>query len=298
MSRAKRQHFVPRFYLKNFAHSSSSLFSYDKTNDSVVETNVNDIALGKNFYELEGLENGLIEKSLSKNENKFSNAYHELIEEKEISKLSQESVTHFFFFMALQILRTLNHRLDLQNALSKAYDKMFSQIANDFLKKKGSRLAGHVRVSPDPEEAKLMQIEMIIETVPLFARILAAKRWWINENFHDVPFWTSDSPVVLYNEVNRELRMGNLGLLSPGIEIHFPLTKDLRLVSYDLNTHLFKRNMLGRFERMHVIWENTLQLMDSSRFVYAPSDNDFERAKKFLSDYPQFRNRMQRMNVY
>jgi hypothetical protein len=284
--------------LKNFAHSSSSLFSYDKTNDSVVETNVNDIALGKNFYELEGLENGLIEKSLSKNENKFSNAYHELIEEKEISKLSQESVTHFFFFMALQILRTLNHRLDLQNALSKAYDKMFSQIANDFLKKKGSRLAGHVRVSPDPEEAKLMQIEMIIETVPLFARILAAKRWWINENFHDVPFWTSDSPVVLYNEVNRELRMGNLGLLSPGIEIHFPLTKDLRLVSYDLNTHLFKRNMLGRFERMHVIWENTLQLMDSSRFVYAPSDNDFERAKKFLSDYPQFRNRMQRMNVY
>lgn len=264
----------------------------------MVETNVNDIALGKNFYELEGLENGLIEKSLSKNENKFSNAYHELIEEKEISKLSQESVTHFFFFMALQILRTLNHRLDLQNALSKAYDKMFSQIANDFLKKKGSRLAGHVRVSPDPEEAKLMQIEMIIETVPLFARILAAKRWWINENFHDVPFWTSDSPVVLYNEVNRELRMGNLGLLSPGIEIHFPLTKDLRLVSYDLNTHLFKRNMLGRFERMHVIWENTLQLMDSSRFVYAPSDNDFERAKKFLSDYPQFRNRMQRMNVY
>jgi hypothetical protein len=230
LSRAKRQHFVPRFYLKNFSHSSS-LFSYDKTNDNLVKTSIKAIALGKNFYELEGLDSGIIENFLSKRESNFSNAYCELLEEKDISKLSQEPINDFFLFMASQMLRTLSFRLELENVLSNVYDKMFFPAANNFLKKKGSTRAGHVGVSADAEEsklAKLIQSQIMIENLPLFARLLAAKKWWIEENFHDVPLWTSDNPVVLRNELNQGRYRGNLGLLSPGIEIHFPLTKDLR----------------------------------------------------------------------
>ena len=244
------------------------------------------------------MKDGLIEEFLSGNESKFRNAYHELINEKDISKLSEESNTHFFLFMALQSVRTLDFRLELENVLSNAYDKMYSKFANRFLKKKGSRLSGHVRVSSDPEEAKLMQSQMIIETVPKLAQILATKKWWINENYHDIPLWTSDNPVVLHNELDLGRYMGNLGLLSPGIEIHFPLTKDLRLFSFDSRTHRLRKSTMGMFERMHVIHENMLQLMHSSRFIYASSDSDFDRARKFLSDYPQFRNRTQRMNMY
>ena len=171
-------------------------------------------------------------------------------------------------------------------------------MANNFLKKEESRLAGHVRVSAEPEEEKLMQLQNMMENLPLFAHILTSKKWWINENFHDIPLWTSDNPVVLRNELNQGRYRGNLGLLSPGIEIRFPLTKNLRLFSFDTRTHVLRRSTMGMFERMHVIWENTLQLQGSTRFVYASSDNDFDRAKKFLSEYPQFRNRMQGMNVY
>jgi hypothetical protein len=236
---AKRQHFVPRFYLKNFSQSSS-LFCYDKTNDNVMKTS-NDIALEKNFYELEGLERGFVENFLSEHENNFSKAYNELIKQKDISKLSQESINDFFLFMASQMLRTLGYRLDLENVLSRVYDKVFSPVANNFLKKEESRLAGHVRVSAEPEEGKLMQLQNMMENLPLFAHILTSKKWWINENFYDIPLWTSDNPVVLRNELNQGRYRGNLGLLSPGIEIHFPLTKNLRLFSFDTRTCIEKK---------------------------------------------------------
>jgi len=231
LSKARRQHFVPRFYLKNFGNPK--IFCYDKSNDKEVKTNVKDIALGKNFYELEDLRGGEIEKFLSENESKFSKAYYEVINKKDISKLSERSFYHFFLFIASQFVRTPTLRLEFENVLSKAYDKMYSKLANDFMKKKGSKLAGHVRLSPDPEAVKLMHAQMILKGVPRFAQILANRKWSIVENHHDIPLWTSDNPLVLHNQLDLGPYMGNLGLLSPGIEIHFPLTKNLRLFSFD-----------------------------------------------------------------
>ncbi len=90
--------------------------------------------------------------------------------------------------------------------------------------------------------------------------------------------------------------MGNLGLLSPGIEIHFPLTKNLCLLSFDPRIHRL-RSPKGMSEH-NVIHENMLQLHYSSRFIYASSNNDFDRARIFLSDYPQFRNPVGHMDAY
>jgi hypothetical protein len=94
MPKARCQHFVPRFYLKNFG--DQKIFCYDKSNDNVVQSNASDIALGKNFYELEGLRGGEIEKFLSHNESKFSKAYYEIRNKKDISKLSDDSSNPFF----------------------------------------------------------------------------------------------------------------------------------------------------------------------------------------------------------
>ncbi len=246
---------------------------------------------------MEDLRGGEIEKFLSENESKFSKAYYEVINKKDISKLSERSFYHFFLFIASQFVRTPALRLEFENVLSKAYDKMYSKLANDFMKKKGSKLAGHVRLSPDPEAVKLMHAQMILKGVPRFAQILANRKWSIVENHHDIPLWTSDNPLVLHNQLDLGPYMGNLGLLSPGIEIHFPLTKNLRLFSFDSRTHVLRTSTMGMFERLHVIHENMLQLRYSSRFIYASSNNDFDRARIFLSDYPQFRSERQHMNV-
>jgi hypothetical protein len=293
MPKARRQHFVPRFYLKNFG--DQKIFCYDKSNDNVVESNANDIALGKNFYELEGLRGGEIEKFLSHNESKFSKAYYEIRNKKDISKLSDDSSNHLFLFIASQLVRTMDLLLELENVSSKVHDKIHSKPTNKSLKEKGSELAGRVRASRDPEVAKAMQTQMIVEQVPEFAAILANKKWIIEKNHQDTPLWTSDNPVALHNRMNLGPSIGNLGLNFPGIEIHFPLTSNLLLLSFDPRTHRLTRNRKGVLDYSNVIFENIqIQLMRSSfRFIYASSDNDFDRARKFLLEKPEFRSRRQ-----
>jgi hypothetical protein len=120
----------------------------------------------------------------------------------------------------------------------------------------------------------------------------------MSENFNNVPVWTSDNPVVLHNQANRGRYDGNLGLQSPGLEVHFPLTKDLHLLSFDIGTTQFKCSTMGMFTRMNIVFENELQLENCSRFVYASSDNDFDIAKRFMLTNPHCRKMKQRTEVY
>lgn len=203
----------------------------------------------------------------------------------------------FFLFIALQFIRTPAIRLDFEKVLFKAYDKMYSQLANEFMKNTGTKHAGHVRISPDPETIKQMHAKMMLEEVPRFAGILARKKWFIHENQYDISLWTSDHPLVLHNDLNLGPYTGNLGLLSPGIEIHFPLTKNLRLLSFDSGTHRLTGSPMEISEH-NVIHENILQLRYSSRFIYGWSNNDFDRARLFLQDYPQFWKPRQDTEVY
>jgi hypothetical protein len=130
LSKARHQHFVPRFYLTNFG--DRKIFCFDKINNKDFETNAGDIALGKNFYEVGGLGVGEIEKFLSVNESKFRNAYYELIDMKDISKLDKNSFQQLFLFIGLQFVRTPVIRLELENVLFKAYDKLYSRLATDY----------------------------------------------------------------------------------------------------------------------------------------------------------------------
>jgi len=113
-----------------------------------------------------GLSAGEIERFLSENESKFSKAYYEVVDEKDISKLCKDLFYQFFLFIGLQFVRTPAIRLEFESVLFKAYDKMYTQLANDFLKKRGSKLAGRVRISADRETIKQMHAKMMLEEVP------------------------------------------------------------------------------------------------------------------------------------
>ena len=175
MTKTKRQHFIPRFYLKSFG---DRLFCYDKLEDRVIPTNIRSIALGKYFYEVEGLDDGLIEKFLAENETKFSRAYYELLGKKDITKLSSESQDSLFRFIAVQFLRTEQYRLQLED--------ITSQALTTFAKKIG-RLPHSLKISYDPATIKVMHIEIILGHSRQSAQIFADKKWEIIEASGDIP---------------------------------------------------------------------------------------------------------------
>jgi len=98
----KRQHYIPQFYLKSF---SQPTYRFDKTNDSIEQRNPRTIGMEKNFYDVNGLPHGTIEDFLSKHDDKFSKAYHRLIETQDLDTLTQEQNTDFFLFLGTQFLR-------------------------------------------------------------------------------------------------------------------------------------------------------------------------------------------------
>ena len=87
MGIVKNQHYVPRFYLKYFASSGSKIFCYDKKVNKSFETNINNIAAEKLFYDLakslaenEGIEDiQHLEKKYSYIESEFAPYYAEFL---------------------------------------------------------------------------------------------------------------------------------------------------------------------------------------------------------------------------
>ena len=52
MTSPKKQHYVPKWYLRNFSSNGKTIYSYDKVNGKSYPTNVNDIAQENCFYDL------------------------------------------------------------------------------------------------------------------------------------------------------------------------------------------------------------------------------------------------------
>lgn len=51
MSKVKRQHYVPRFYLKQWANSNQQIIVLDKSNNRHFTNNIQDVASAKYFYD-------------------------------------------------------------------------------------------------------------------------------------------------------------------------------------------------------------------------------------------------------
>lgn len=100
----------------------------------------------------------------------------------------------------------------------------------------------------------------------------------ILENMTSIPFYTSDNPVVNF-----------------AIEIHLPLTPTLSLALLD--SKIFKTIEYIKLQsNRHVIYQNFLQLCNSSRFVY--SSKDFLRTSEMLKSAQNWRKSTSRYDEH
>jgi hypothetical protein len=303
MSKNARQHYVPQFYLKNFCNSKGTIYCYDKYTKKVIETSTNDIAVSKSFYDLdrnflqeirkkakemnnesilqdiETLDKRVLEQCFTKLENKILiPTYQTLLYKKNINKLKYTEKLDFFVFVAIQHLRTDEFRRRLKHY----YEGILLELAKNHF---NSDFPG-IEILISEIEAKFQHYEYLkTKNLVYFADKLIRRKWVVLINKSTLPLWTSDNPVSLKNDYNFQV---NYGILSPGMEIRFPLSSNLLLYSYDPNTSIPKNNResLSDYE---LRISNQSQLLSSTRFVYCPSQN-FEWVEKFLDSNPHYRN--------
>jgi|SRR5579872_6607917 len=276
MNIPKKQHYVPKFYLKSFGNP---IYCYDKLNDKIYLTNPKDIGQQNHYYDLKDLPAGTMESLLSNGDGRFSQAYNRLLSVRDLSKLTTSEKVNFFNFLAVQFLRTPDIRYGIKEMTDKVLENIFG--------KDGMKVVSQdLKVSYTDDSIRKLQARMIIEDTPKISYLLSKKTWLLKENNTDIPLWTCDNPLALYNELEFSNGMGNLGIVSPGIEIHFPLTPKLILMSYDPKTHVISS---VKMDREHVRHHNSYQVTSSTQYLYSNS-NDFNDAKSFLQKYPSYKD--------
>ncbi|MEK6982930.1 MAG: DUF4238 domain-containing protein [Nanoarchaeota archaeon] len=282
-NKIKLQHYVPRFYLKRFANIDGNnhiLDCFDKFEEKQFNTDVMDIACEKFFYDTQDDTEQETEKALSLVEGRFNEYLSKLIKFRDVSKISNEERYFISMFIAVQYIRTKENREMLKDSINQLAERLSGENLSP-------KLAREIKEAQKDESIKKMQVRLLRET-PQFADIIYQMKWIIISNGTKTPFWTSDNPVALHNEIN-QWPYGNLGLKCIGIELHLPLTPTLLLVTCDPIAFCREPDKKTLRDFRYIIREQSYQVYSSTRFIFSNQPN-FSFAKKVITENPKHKD--------
>lgn len=314
MSHPKVQHYVPRFLLAGFGTDPGSrqVHVFDKLCSRSFVTGVHNVAGEKGLYDIEIDDVTLtFEPTLSDLEAQMADVVTRITEKGEIGFLALDDREVVARFVLAQNMRTRQFLESVHEggiALAKALDELDP----------GSAAA--LGFNQDREESRLIALNLLQRSgdwVPL----LLEKAWGLYESPDGYPFWISDHPVVMQNNVNNTSDVrGTIGLAVPGIEIYLPIstryclgflcqtlrkytneayTKSLRVktvLDIEVPTHDQVGAMRDGFEfgfpipskPDNVDYVNSLQVLYGERFIFSSHD-DFSMVEEMIATNPEVR---------
>jgi hypothetical protein len=283
MGKAKRQHWVPRFYLKEFATpetkgtSKPQVWISSNKENVPAKVNVNDIAVKKYLYSPFTEDNErcwYTEDKLAGLESVISTVWPTIAND--YVDLNQESIRKSIaLFVATMILRhpkNLNDYKDIQSKLIAFYDNgPKDELGRPALK--SVEINGEVREidtsdwekysNPTDNDYMKFFTEIITTEATKIAKILMKKRWSIVFSEHPV-FITTDCPVITFNQ-EKEI----FGLDTKGTFINFPLSPTRVLVMDDKydepHSQYYPLNSHGPGPANFMAWQGAFNFMITGR---------------------------------
>lgn len=286
MSKVKREHYVPQFYLKNFSHNEKNLWVYDKVLNKSFPSNIHGIASKRYFYDFpEEVNQALgveqyIEEYFRPAELEASKVINDLIsalEDGSFTKISSKQRETLSIFLVFQFIRTKEFREMLIEGLEK------------ITKAAAEKVVGKdevVDVKFNKEHAALQHAEMIVDydwTITV-ADLVRNHIWILCKNDTEELFYTSDHPVTMRGH------LGTIGFAAPGIEISYPISSTSLLL-------ICERGCFKHFETSdgmlisiddpdNVIYYNSMQVWASYRQIYCERE-DFSLVEEMCKDNPE-----------
>ena len=258
----KKQHYVPRFYLRKFSKindndndKKNKILVFDKKNKKKYSSSVYNIACENYFYDIENgttvKEKQVVESAFSDLETKFSILLNKLInrcEQKEnyftALMSTKKEREEFSFYIIMQLLRTKKYRKKTSKTTMKLLNDMLSFLVMDYeLKSKDKKIdINEINVGVDE---KLLHLEVLMDEnfIEELTGFITNSCWIFIHNKTEIPFATSDNPIcrvpriidenyLFYNQSNEICMKKQLSLtelISPFLEINFPLSPDVSL---------------------------------------------------------------------
>lgn len=283
MTKVRLQHYVPQFYLRNFALKKKKKYlinCFDKIAEKSFTSNVANIACESYFYDKGDFQP--LEKELGTLETKSSKIIRKIVKSKDLNILNDSERKVLSEFIATQDIRTRESIKDLENSVKAELLKREVNISPEEAKK-------IIEESYDENLTKDVHRMMLSkESISQFVEPISKMIWILYLNQTEIPFWISDHPVNRYNHFDLS-PYGNMGLLSPGINIYFPITPKISLFLADpkvFDKHLSDNTTDILSDVENIIFQNHLQAIHSYKHVLS-NNEDFSLLKEMVKDNPQ-----------
>ena len=290
MAEKKKQHYIPRFYLKLFSdeHKKSIDLFNIKSKKHIRNANLKNQCYEPYFYG----KDLRLENAFGELETVSSNLIHKILNDQEAPKQFSEGHQEILTFVLLQHART-KHAEESGNEYA---DKLVKQI---FSKDKRFSEEDLDSFKVEFENSVSNQIKTMAESIPL-AMDLKCK---ILINKTKINLITSDNPVVFYNSACEYYTFGSTtGLASKGLKIIIPLSPKIGLIFYDSRIYKIgnkKQNYCFITEASDIEQLNDLQWQNCLINIYHDKNLDYSevlrgqkniksknKTKANVSEYP------------
>jgi len=283
MPEKKKQHFVPRFYLKNFSLNSSgkALSIFNLSNSKFIpDGNLKDQAY-KNYFYGRDLN---IENALSELEGIAAKIIRDIIDWNSVANFSREDRYYLLEFVVFLSERTVC----MVNQLNESADKFIKAIV--------SKDPG-IPIGINEGNFSLTQpTQFALYRAAISLPVMFDLSYKLIINQTKIPFITSDHPVVLYNQFLEDQKVpgGNTGLASKGLQIFLPLSPHHLIVFFDHDVYKIgeKGNMsVDITADSDVEALNVIQCINANHNLYFNEEISESQIRRLVSRVNRYRGK-------
>ncbi|HEC41064.1 MAG TPA: DUF4238 domain-containing protein, partial [bacterium] len=306
----KKQHYVPQFYLKNFAiHKKSgecSIRCYSKELNKSYNSNITQVAMERYFYDEEDPPE--IENYFLHLEGLHSKVYNKIIHNHSIKQLTMYDKFMMAHYIMTQNERTRSARIrnaQMTELLYKygrhgidlpPYESLDEEYKKWLLESRAT--IGQINIMFNPIEMEDGTVHYPYDVVIKMAKL----GWVLLEDKLKREFFTSDHPVYVHNPPIEDKNVirgyGMSSYTAESVEIFFPLTPRLCLLLFDkVNSDYKNIGLIRQVNQGELDWINTQVIAMAHRTIFTKK-NDFQFVRDCVKKHPELKdpNRM-RLNL-
>ena len=254
----KKQHYVPRFYLKRFSRDGKKINIWNLQRKKKIYSAKLRTQCYRNYFYGKQLD---VEKALGNVEGEMGKILTKLDECRELPKPRSPEHHFIVLYVLLQYYRTVY----LAQSLNEMNDQITKHLFGNTAKAKGINMDKFKIVLQDVPRYALAHT---VESYPLLLDL----HYKLLINRTGVEFVTSDNPVVLYNHLFYFRKSGsNTGLAQKGLQVFLPLDPNHILLLYDGSAYAVgkrTRDIVNVDLSKDILEINTLQMCSASSNVY------------------------------
>ena len=309
MAGYRRQHWVPRSYLRRWSPDGRRIHSYDRITREAKFVSVNDVAQRTRFYERfmsagdagTASEVGVLEREYQRWDDALrdATAVAERVAAGEGGSLEERQI--MAIAVAVQMVRTPTFRAGVVDAVTEDLTRDFMEYLHEANPSLAASMDGNYKLTFGDDDVPSFVHAVAVWESDVVTRIAATLYhylWVIGSNTSGIPFYTSDDPValIMHDATPAERAVARTGvlpsaaseLLDPqtprALEIVFPLSPTLTLLMYQPDCFARLRPRQGQVLRMGpttVRRLNDAQAGRCDRQVYS-ADGAFSDAMRAL----------------